>query len=667
MLVVTVVDEGGSPVAGAPVSASVRGRKSAVRRGTTDTAGRVEIGGLPAGRRVDVSARRDPYLAAATRTVKPAPDGKTEVRLVLSAGGAVTGSVYDETGARLAVPYRIDLRRVGGSASTPFPFPAGRSALRRSFPAGTGIFEIGGVPPGRYVAEATAEGCVPGRSEPFEVVKEATTRDVVIRLSRGSTISGLVVRSRSGEPVAGASVWVRPHDRFSFFLGMQGRPHPGAKAAKTDDQGRFTIRGVAPGEVEVIASAPDLAPGSSGKITVEKGRDVIDALVSLGEGGTIMGTVFGPGGRPMPGAEVLVSREMGNVRIYGDFGRRVKADESGVYRAEHLAPGKYRVRTPRGGGGVVMATSVTITGGSAGKPEEVPDDAEVVRVREGEVTRHDLYDTEKGALRGVVLSTSGKPLRKQVTLQREGVKGPLVTTGPGGRARIEIPRFAFSDAKGGFHFDNLDPGPWTVRCEGREKRVVIAAGATRKVTFRIPLSTVRGLVLDASGRPVPDANLSLRRVSLSGGGRMIFTGPGRLQTDDHGRFEITDVSPGEWEIRARKGDARGRSDRFTVIGGEDVTGIRIYLETTVEVRVEVTDKDGKPVAGAFVNLQGDFTGHGRTGEKGVAVLHVLPGDYRLFVFRPVTTGGVRVAGSLKEPRRVTVTRGATQTIPVRLD
>jgi protocatechuate 3,4-dioxygenase beta subunit len=89
----------------------------------------------------------------------------------------------------------------------------------------------------------------------------------------------------------------------------------------------------------------------------------------------------------------------------------------------------------------------------------------------------------------------------------------------------------------------------------------------------------------------------------------------------------------------------------------------------VEVRVEVTDADGKPVKGAFVTATRDreFAGSARTDSKGIATLRLLPGTYDMAAARPVTpTGGGPITMTSEAPRKIHVQPGGPQRISFRL-
>ncbi len=114
-----------------------------------------------------------------------------------------------------------------------------------------GRFVLTGVAAGRYLLEAQKAAWVTGRygaarpgrpGIPVVVDDGATVQGLRIAMSRGAVISGIVL-SRSGDPIPGVSV---------SAVGVRGR-NP-ATEVTTDDEGRFRIFGLPPGEYAVLAT-----------------------------------------------------------------------------------------------------------------------------------------------------------------------------------------------------------------------------------------------------------------------------------------------------------------------------------------------------------------------------------------------------------------------------
>ncbi len=692
-LTALVVDEAGAPVPGATVTTAADGVPAAARSAETGPDGRAAFPGLPAGVKVSVNATGGRTRIPATEVADLADGRPAEVRLVLKEGGAVSGTVLGR-GAPVTGAYTVTLvPEAPGSA--PWSVRVGRGGqmsvsaspvASRRFPAGTAVFGIDGVPAGKYLARASAEGYVEGESEPFEVVAGAITDGVTIPLDPGGRITGLVVRTLTGEPVAGAEIAASMSGGLEGDLRLVNRRRsgfrmltPGDRSAKSDPQGRFVLDGLPPGTYSVTASAQDLASTEADGIEVRENAEVSGVLLSLGEGGTITGTIYGPDGQPVPGGEVLIAPVQKHVRIYGDFGDRVKADENGVYVAEHLEPGTWQVRRPQSSqGATVVSMSMTMVAGGRQAPEEdeeeEPEPGTVV-VREGQVTRYDVRDEQTAAIRGKVLDGAGQAVNEQVTLVE--VPDPAVPAAAAGPRpavpRFAMPRFAQSDLKGEFEFTGLAPGRYRIACAGAEQEIDLAAGETRAVTLRASAARVEGVVLDAEGKPVEGAMVYPERVEDRPDGIPAFFGTftGRNRTGADGAFALEGLAaPGRYRVRVQTDRGEGRSEVIVVEAGQTVKDVRVVLEPQTRLVVEVRDAAGAPVAGAFVTLRRDddsrATMGGQTDEKGIARLRAAPGAYVLMVLRADAVRGERDPA----PREIPVTvdaRDGDQQVSVTLD
>jgi hypothetical protein len=93
-----------------------------------------------------------------------------------------------------------------------------------------------------------------------------------------------------------------------------------------------------------------------------------------------------------------------------------------------------------------------------------------------------------------------------------------------------------------------------------------------------PGAKVRGVVLDQSGGYVADASV------------ILFSGEFVIQTksDDHGRFEFSDISPGEFEMEIAAPGFRTESIAGIHVANEDVGGLSIILRVGEGTGVCVT-------------------------------------------------------------------------------
>ena len=96
-----------------------------------------------------------------------------------------------------------------------------------------GRFTLHGVIPGQSYVHASADGL----SSWYHEVIAAPTSSLEIVLGSGATVSGVVTDQETGAPIRGARVWTQ--------TGLEAyQTTVKSDVAETDDQGRFTLRGV---------------------------------------------------------------------------------------------------------------------------------------------------------------------------------------------------------------------------------------------------------------------------------------------------------------------------------------------------------------------------------------------------------------------------------------
>jgi hypothetical protein len=153
-----------------------------------------------------------------------------------------------------------------------------------------------------------------------------------------AAIAGMVLSADSArQPVAGVLVRV------------SGNTISVDRAALTRDDGTFIVTGLPAGEFTVRARKPGYLdayygasrPGRSG-VTFRVGADerLSGLALSIWKGSAIAGTVRGPDGRPVPGAEVAVYRVLASGRRQSGS-ISTATDDRGRYRLYGLQPGDY--------------------------------------------------------------------------------------------------------------------------------------------------------------------------------------------------------------------------------------------------------------------------------------------------------------------------------------
>jgi carboxypeptidase family protein len=174
-------------------------------------------------------------------------------------------------------------------------------------------------------------------------------------------------------------------------------------------------------------------------------------------------------------------------------------------------------------------------------------------------------------------------------------------------------------------------------------------------------SRVEGTVFLPTGQPAKNAQLTLESLRQPGLNDIFsFRGRSRVKSGADGSFTLEDLAAGRYRIKATLGNFEGRSGEIEIGPGENRRGVRIDLESPTELVIQVTDAAGAPVAGARIFLRSGSTGRGSaaTDAEGEAVLLALPGNYTLMVMKQ---------GESPVEREITVGRGGSQTVPLRLE
>jgi len=156
-------------------------------------------------------------------------------------------------------------------------------------------------------------------------------------------------------------------------------------------------------------------------------------------------------------------------------------------------------------------------------------------------------------------------------------------------------------------------------------------------------ASVQGTVTNSvTGLPIPRAHVTLQ--GAFDGKRVLY---GATSGAD-GRFSFTGITPGQYVAEAeRVGFVRNQGgsprDRNTVqlSPDENKTGVEIRLTPTGSITGRVTDSDGEPVEGLFIQSQGPRGGgSGMTDENGVYRIGGLsPGKYTVRSSRADILGG----------------------------
>lgn len=187
-----------------------------------------------------------------------------------------------------------------------------------------------------------------------EVPASGEVRDLVIVLDRGGTIRGVVL-GVDGSPAEDVGISV---------LDARGLRIPGGGWASTDEKGRFTVSGVAPGRYFVHAQNDSDVAARVAVVDVTP-ESTPEASLTLVRGCAVVVEIEDAQGKPVGGFVHFVD-EQGFDRQQVVFGRRLgEGDAPGGSRYSPLPPGRYRLSCENKDGQKAEAEVTATTSGDA--------------------------------------------------------------------------------------------------------------------------------------------------------------------------------------------------------------------------------------------------------------------------------------------------------------
>lgn len=460
-----------------------------------------------------------------------------------------------------------------------------------------GRYVFAALPHGQYDVSASAAHHVPGYAKDPVTLEAGRVADAVdVILSPGGVAVRGLVEDPLGRPVPGARVTATPGE------GIEAGP----AVAFTDAEGRYTLW-VPPGSTFLEVVAKDHVRAERDATAPSEHEDF--ALVF---GASVVGLVEDEAGIGQPG--VVVRLEV----------------ENKVFEARTGVDGSYRLDGLPAGEASLDARGDGLFGGSlVGVPLAAGDLAAAPRLTMHPVAR----------VLATVRSEAGPCKEGRVSLDVDG---------------------AHADAPIGLHgvatLRAVHAGKALVRvaCVGFVEKtgtLEVGASGTVQVTYDVVRGAeVEGVVVDASGKPVPDGHAWFYP---KGAGSHTS---GAVKA---GAFRVTGVLAGVYDVRV---GARGFAEsKVTItVGGVSVVKTRVVLATGATVEGTVVDALGAPMAGAAVELldaKGDEVAQGTVGPRGEFVLSDLAATAgTLRVTRGLTT--LPLLGPTSEGVPIVVTAGA---------
>ncbi|MBI2376849.1 MAG: carboxypeptidase regulatory-like domain-containing protein [Deltaproteobacteria bacterium] len=399
---------------------------------------------------------------------------------------------------------------------------------------GNGAFFLASIPEGEYSVVASGEGY--RRVSRRIKVEKSKPIEVELRHEGSLTLSGRVVDAK-GRPRSFLLV-----EGFPAARGSTGREEYFRAAVLTGGDGSFTLTELKPGPYEINVSKQNgdgvLSRGGTRARAGDKDVQVVVPLARM-----LSGRLVGPNGQPI---------------AHGNVGRSFVRDASGRFEVE---------------AGVEAETLKIRAEGFAPLEKAVPGG-------EQDLDLGDIVLQEGRTVRGRVVDAAGAPVAAWV-------RG--LGTVPG-RRRLEEAAAAQS---GAFEVDGLPKhgAMLQVHAEARApKRVEVPDGVDQLTITMEAGATVRGLVVDNRGEPIPG-------IWVQGESFGAKTGP-------DGRFELNGVEPGTYRMTAAEhSEVRRRFEikTFEVKGAAPVE-LTIGERKGSDVEVSVVDSAGESVAGCTAFL-----------------------------------------------------------------
>jgi|GEM_PF-3716133 len=312
-----VVDDTGGAVGDVLVVAGRTGKETVAEKPEATT--RTNPNGhfslfLPAGE-IYIWAEKKGYAPAALEGLRLTQgESISGLRLLLHRGLTLCGTVLDET-ARPVADASVTLTARIFHSLHPFLKRSTRTDKK-------GHFRFTNLPDADYWLEVHHPNFLLYK-HPHLLRLEArqNLKDVVVKLSRGVSVSGVVLDT-AGNPVGGALVCLRR-------IAKRGQPLQTERTTRTNEEGHFTIRGLAEEEYKLTVRT-----SRYGLVSIRIAAPQENLVVRLKQRGDIIGWVLREG-RPVSGVEVVAKNA--NLLVV------TKTDENGFFRLKDLTASKWLV------------------------------------------------------------------------------------------------------------------------------------------------------------------------------------------------------------------------------------------------------------------------------------------------------------------------------------
>jgi protocatechuate 3,4-dioxygenase beta subunit len=418
----------------------------------------------------------------------------------------------------------------------------------------------------------------------------------------GAVVRGTVVDGASGKPLAMVRMrlaTVKPGAAPDHFT-------------RSDPDGRYEFRDVAPGPVVITASKAryvtlqhgQAPPATSGRpIEIRAGALLEDLDFALPRASAITGRIVDEFGEPLEHAQVSAMRPryVNGRRQFASIAS-ANTNDNGEYRIAALQPGRYYVVAAERGAGFGASMEADIGFLRTAYPAATTiDGAHAVEVRPGLDTQGvdiALLPASAATVTGLVLGRDGQPASGAWAVLQAVGAGP--GAGLGGDMR--------TGADGRFAFPRVIPGRYELHVRGNAKPegAVVPLTIADDIDMVVPLGSGRmtGRVVPPEGatEPAKAVNILVEPVSETNTFGAGFGGTPREDWTFEFDFLIGPRVirgprlPDGWFIRGVYADGKDVTDEIFIFrGNEVVSGLEIVLTAeAAEVSGTIAGADGQP-------------------------------------------------------------------------
>jgi len=551
-------------------------------RSLDDPAGRFKVGGLAEGTwKLWITAENFANSDATSVSVPQAPDAPELVVTLLPCSSA-SGRVVSAHG-----------EPVGGAKVT---LDAGGPAWQRAISGAPpdpesesdadGSFRLAGLKPGKVTLVASAEGHARSLPQPLELAAGSETKDVVLTLREGGSISGEVY-DEQGKPIAGMFVQLTEMALFDIHF------------ENTDGEGRFKSEHLQAGTYQVVAF-----PGKAlGKAASDKGAALMGSMkmatADVREGEDTHVVLGAPPADPVqvvgrvthagqPYTDALVAFVHEGKDVIARM-KNVPVDAQGAFEVRLDEPGRYAISVQRIRGGIGQQNTTEFL-------REIPKEKRFELVLE----------MPTGRISGKVLDPEGNAAKgERVTLHP---RSPLIGGTMWGGMYVE----AQTDGSGAYDIETLRPGEYVLAVGGMSMGGMFGADAAHGRELRTDLKVAEGdwlrdvdfrlrkpgkvdvLVVGEDNQPIPKAAIFARDAN-----GFLLDRLSMVATDESGLAHYGGLAPGEYSFSSRM-DVRASAEVARLKLGEGETkDVKLVLQSASILLVTVQDTKGQTLQAAL--------------------------------------------------------------------